>query len=677
MIPKLLPSPEQGNDFWPLPPDYFDLTEDGRRIARVNACKMWTIDFRDIATYLYPDVPSLSTDQQNSVLAYRASIFAAAVNFFDQHYLIPDHEDDFDPLFYDDTPLPSPEGHSLILWNFGRYRRNAIVCARGYAKSTLVRKANLLRMISRPAYSIMYATSTHDNAMSCAEIVRGQCFTNRRIQDDFSPEIEFEGRIRPARGESSSGIERFQLNNGSWHRSISAEARQRGGRARRYVLDDPEYDFHASTSAEVRKSFMAQLLFKVIRPMVARGGAGVDWIGTFVSPRHYLWHAMKTQPNPVTGLHEAVDDRFEYWARLIIPAGYEDPKTGDLKSVWTDMWPSSRAERLELAREDPSFLEKDSLEELREEMREAFPGEYLCKPGASEGGAFPALTEDKHGYTYSKVDELFMSRPFESKTLIHFTRAGTPITMTLCDFLKRCSLFITLDTSYTSESTSDYKACMLMAHFGEFNELFALDAWAARAREPVLVTAAFQMADRWRCRLLAPEVVRESKTLYDALRSVVLTRAKDTMNLETLPGVRKLNPGTISKPDRIANALTLRLDHGLIKLPLYLRNRRPWSMLFDQIEGFNNELADCGLENDDMIDVLAMHQLVVSGRAIRPLAELDKPSNPLTEIKNGNLIDPGTGIPHAAHLSREELTEALAYARHSSLELRDSDRSNA
>lgn len=660
-----LPTPDPtGNPLWPLPPDYADLTVEGQRQARVAVCRAWHAPFADLAAHLFPDTyPSLTAAQQSAVLDFRATLFAHAVIFFDRYYLMPDPDDDFNPLFYDDDPLPSPHGHTAILWNFGRYRRNLVTCARGFAKSTLVRKASILRLVSRPAYSIMYATSTHDNAMACAEIVRSQCFQNRRIQDDFGPEPEFGGRIRPARGESGTGLERFQLNNGSHHRAISAEARQRGGRARRYVLDDPEYDYHASTSPEVRKQFMDQLLFKIIRPMVARAGAGVDWINTFVSRRHFAWHAMRTQIDPATGRTVAADDRFEYWARLLIPAGWEDPTTGELRSAWPEMWPATRADRLAMAASDPSYLDKDSLEELRNEMRDAFTAEYLCRPGAIDGGAFPPLTVADHGYTISSIDAAFSDRPWDSSAVLSWRRGGTPVSMPVRDFLRRCTTFITLDTSYTAEATSDYKVCCLMAHFGESNELFVLDLWASRCREPVLVEAAFRMADRWRCRLLAPEVIRESKSLYDALRAVVLTRAKDALNLDTLPAVRRINPGSIRKEDRIANALTLRADHGLIKFPLYLRDRRPWSMLFDQYEQFNPELDGGGLDHDDCLDCVAMHQLVVSGRAVRPLPAGSAPASPIDLIASGRFTDPDTHLPVAASLTRDHYGAAIVAAR--------------
>jgi hypothetical protein len=88
------------------------------------------------------------------------------------------------------------------------------------------------------------------------------------------------------------------LNNGSWLRLLSASSKQRGGRPRRYRLDDPEYDPKSSTPMSVLRAYMDELLFKIVIPMVTRPDTGVDWVGTFVSKRHYLWHAMQTDETP-------------------------------------------------------------------------------------------------------------------------------------------------------------------------------------------------------------------------------------------------------------------------------------------------------------------------------------------------------------------------------------------
>ena len=142
--------PQENNPFYPLPPDYPELSEDGQRKARVNACRLWT-----------------TKDKTQKEIA---ESFAASMRFFDLYYLHADQSVDFDPLFYDDSPLETPTFHYDILKQWAASPRNICIAPRGSAKSFLVRKACLLRMISRSMFTILYATSTNDNARGTGSV---------------------------------------------------------------------------------------------------------------------------------------------------------------------------------------------------------------------------------------------------------------------------------------------------------------------------------------------------------------------------------------------------------------------------------------------------------------------------------------------------------------------------
>ena len=227
---KRIPTRDEGNDNYPLPSDYDQLTKDGQRLARVNACRQWLLSEDDISR--------------------RGDNLVSSVWWFDRYYLWPDDEADVNPLFYDDQPLETPDFHWVLLRQWAGYRMTAAVAPRGSAKSFLNCKDMLLRMVTRPAYSFVYATSTHPNAREVGERIKRQLIHNQRIHDDFAP--EFDGRIVPRRGEGSFSTEHMILNNGSWLRLLSASSKQRGGRPRRYRLDDPEYDPKSSTPMSVR-----------------------------------------------------------------------------------------------------------------------------------------------------------------------------------------------------------------------------------------------------------------------------------------------------------------------------------------------------------------------------------------------------------------------------------------
>lgn len=598
---KRIQTKDEGNALYPLPPDYQDLTTDGQRQARVNACRQWLLEYENA---------SLLQD------AYVASLW-----FFDAYYLWPDHEVGFNPVFYDDEPVQSADFHWIIARQWISNRKNISIAPRGGAKSYLIRKDIMLRMLSC-TYSFVYATSTHPNCRDTGDSVKRQYLFNDRILHDWSPEMP-EGRIAPRRNEGSFSTERMVLMNGSWIRFMSAQSRQRGIRVRRYKLDDPEYDPKASTSMSTLRDYMEELLFKIVRPMVTRPNTGVDWIGTYISKRHYLWHAMQQEEGP-EGL-AARDPRFNRWARLHIPAALED-ETGSLVSCWETMWPATIRNRKAMALMDRRYENADSLEELRLELGTAvFNSEMMGKPGDSTDSFFK-LDQDvrgRHAYWFTDVDDRVQTDPLHSVTRINWyettTDPDTKETKTtlqsalLREFLASVRLFITADTSYSSKKDSDFKVALLHA-INNNNDLFAFDLWAGQCAESKLIRAIFAMCDLWRVPSIHPEVVKESVSLFNSLMQIVVTRATDIAGTSFLPSVRPIRPGLVQKTDKIAGGLLFRFEHNKIKLPLWRRMTGQWRRLFDQIDEFNPDVQDGGLEKDDHLDTLAMSQFVLKGR---------------------------------------------------------------
>lgn len=636
---KKIQSREDGNPNYPLPADYDDLTEDGQRMARVNACRQWLIPEENLET--------------------RGNNLVASVWWFDRYYLWPDDEADFNPLFYDDTPLETPDFHWVLLRQWASYRLTAAVAPRGSAKSYLNCKDMLLRLITRPAYSFVYATSTHPNAREVGERIKRQLIHNERINDDFSPEYDG-NRIVPRRGEGSFSTEHMILNNGSWLRLLSASSKQRGGRPRRYRLDDPEYDPKSSTPMSVLRAYMSELLFKIVIPMVTRPDTGVDWVGTFVSKRHYLWHAMQLDDTPEG--QRAKDPRFNRWSRLVIPAAIEE--NGSMMSCWPDMWPTTREERMKLAVTRPRFKESLSLEEIRETIGSAnFASEYLASPGDGEGAFFGDLDDVKHGWWFEEIDDR-LDQPLATTTYICWhERRGDELSlqrMPLPEFLRSyVRTFITADTSHTSGKDSDFKVCCLMAVSPQ-NDLFVLDLWARQGQESELVRGIFEMADRWKCPTVHPESVRQGVSLYNALSSIVSTRANDMAGVEHLPKIVKLNPGISEKQDKIAG-LQFRFEHGKIKLPLWRRDQLPWRHLFDQIESFNPEAQDGGLEKDDCLDAVAMSQFILKGR-LSKAGPAAAQKTLFERLRDGDFVEGGMHIGEGLdinQLSASQINEIL------------------
>ena len=619
---RRIPTRSEGNELFPLPPDYMELSNDGQREARVNACRQWLVPVT---------TPQDKTDR-----------FIGSMLFFDHWYLCPDEEDDFNPMFYDEDPVPLPDGHLGIYKEWATNRASIAIAPRGFAKSNCIRKSILLQMLTRPGYSFIYATSTNDNAKQTGQIIKTQFQQNSRIFDDWSPEFD-DNRIVPRRGEASFGIELMYLKNGSWFRAISSESRQRDGRPRCYVLDDPEYDPRASTSMSVLRSYMDTLLFKVVMPMITRPGTSLRWLATFVSRRHYAWYAMETQETE-KGTRSR-DSRFDHWSRMIIKAAYKD--TSDkLISCWPEMWPVDREQK----ENDPRLKERISLEEIREQIGSAnFASEYMADPGASEDAFFPELDES-HSWWLTSVDASYGLNPRDSSTLMNWKGLdGNTKKMPMSDFLKESWLFMTVDTSWTSTGDSDFKVCTVMAATPD-NELFVIDTWGGQCDENTLIKHIFEIADKWKVPSIHPEVVRQSIALYQNLDSLVKQRATEMFDVAHMPKIVPLKVGMVSKTTRIA-ALQFRFENGLIKLPLERRMDRHWSMLFDQIEQFNPEVADGGLAKDDHIDTISMSGNILKGRISRPTYDVEDERTPEEHIIEGDFTDKA-GIPWAYRLQK-------------------------
>ena len=630
------------NILYPLPADYATLTEDGQRLARLNACRQWLLPTED--------------------MKQRAIDFISSLNFFEKYYLWPDPDTDFNPLFFDDEPVTTPLGHYSIYKEWATSRSSLVVAPRGFAKSSCIRKSILLQMLTRPAFSFIYATSSHDNAQQTSQIIKTQFTDNARIFNDFAPDFPDE-RIIPRRGEASFGLEMMYLKNGSWLRAISASSKQRGGRPRCYVLDDPEYDARASTSMAVLRDYVDQLLFKIILPMLTRPDTSVRWLATFVSRRHYAWHAMQTEQTSEGP--RAQDPRFEFWSRMLLDSEYE--KDGKLHSCWPEMWPLNR----ETKKLNPKLKNRLSLEEIQERVgRSVYLAEYRGRPGESGENFFPQMTREAHGWWLSDVDEDFGLQPYNSKAEIHWeskNQDGQAVQRSrpISEFIQESRLFMSIDTSFTHGTDSDYKVCTVMAATPE-NCLFVLDMWAGKTPENELVRNVFRLADKWRIPTIHPEVIRESASLYQQLEALVRQRATEMTGTTHLPRVVPLRVGMMQKEGKIST-LMFRFEHGLIKMPLWRRMEKPWRELFDQIEQFNPEAKNGGLAHDDHLDTVSMSTIIMRFR-IPKVGGPDADKETYMELmKRGELQD-GNGVPHLAHLdfsklSAEDVDHLLVYKK--------------
>ena len=599
---KRIPFPWEGNPLYPLPADYDTLTVAGQRQARVCASRQWLIPAAEMP--IHPDLPPL---------ALVGDAAAASHHFFDHFYLHADPADDFDPFYYDDSPLPSADFHYDLVRMWAMYRQCLAIAPRSSAKSTLVKTDTIKRLVTAPAYSVVYCTLVHKNALLRSEQMRDQCYNNRRINDDFGP--EYGGPLRPSKHENSTGVELFYLRNKAWLQPISSEGRQRGLRPRRYRLDDPEHDEKVSTSMINVREYMDRLVNRVIMPMVIMKGRGFDWTATHVSKRHYSWHAMSMVDTP-DGPRPR-DPRFSQWARYHIQQLRTNPTTGKPESCWPHAWPVDDEEkaRLNLA---PDTM---TIADVRRSMGErAWLAEAQGQPGDSEERCFPLLSEreDDFDFWLTDIDATFETNPRGSSSRAHFRvrksdGALETLSLPFSELLRRGNLFACSDYSYTSNSASDYKTCVVMLHDPVTNVLLILDGWAAQCGKDKAIRECFSLCARWRVPALFIEHVKGSITFFNEMLDIVRTKGPEHLGLDWLPAIKPLKVGTEPKEQKI-ESLSFRFEHLLIKLPRHLRHKPFFEHLAAQIEGFNPEAQNGGLEHDDCLDTVAMSKFVLKGR---------------------------------------------------------------
>jgi hypothetical protein len=641
MTPRFIPSSVSPLSQWGLPEDYAALTVDGQRLARVNACLQYT------SGALHPH--------------QRADAFTRAVHFFDAWYLTPevaaDGEVVFDPYFYEGPWLPAPPLHDLFHRALISQKFSAGVGPRGFAKTYSISKESLLLMLTQPAFRISYATSTNDLTETFGGRQKHQIEFNKRLNDDFGP--LWGGALKSARGSGAWGMTHFDLTNRSGLFCTSAESRQRGMRPMVYYLDDPEYDPKQSTSMELVRQNAEILIFRIAMPMVIRARARMSWRGTFVSKQHLLWHALQVRTDE-HGNEVPATPEFGEWYRIIVPLLLDNPD-GTQRSAWPHNFPVDAAERAALGLDAETL----TIPEIRKRLGEAvFQAEMLANPGDSGIAYFGGMSEELHGWWLEDVDSL--ASPLQSTGFLCFRRLGAPVRVALRNLHREgFRIYCVGDTAYTDTATSDYKAVGVFA-VSPYGEVFVLDLHAGKEPTPMFAATTLRMAAKWQASAIYSEKVRGGSVFLDTLR----THIRDSLipgreMLSHVPSVIGYPTGLADKGSRIAGNLTVRFEQGLIKMPLRWAGRPPWSLLFEQVRGFNPYARNCGLANDDCINILgdACSPDILRGIPSMPF----KPSAPTplhALMQRGELINPKTGEPYLMDalpsMTREDFAATLA-----------------
>jgi hypothetical protein len=281
---KAIIFPREGNEFWPLPPDYPTLTAEGQRLARINAC-------------------SIRDTPENAMVAWST---------FRELYLLPEEGEGFDPGFYMPPIYPSPTGHySLVKW-LHMFDNIAVEAPRGWAKSTGKRSILLWKMLTEPRIQVNNILAKDDFVLEDTFRIKMQLEENERIVADF-------GDQKRDRGSGLWTGHALTLQNGTIYRAVPIEGKLRGLRG--YVfLDDVEYDEGGPRSSEKLEALKERII-KVMLPMMD-AGCKIVILGTYLGQRSFLYHVVGTDEDARFKSVEQGGD----WFKVHIPAEDESGK---------------------------------------------------------------------------------------------------------------------------------------------------------------------------------------------------------------------------------------------------------------------------------------------------------------------------------------------------------------
>lgn len=598
--------PKEGNPLYPLPPDYNELTEDGRRLARVNAMSLRdTVEDRVIAWTCLRDWYLLRMPQG---MWYKPPVFP-------------------------DCPL-----HYAMIHDLHAYGRSVQVFPRSFGKSIKIDEFCALSLLTLPFFRISLIKSNYKFAEKSVLQIK-KLLSWEGIIEDF-------GYLKPKKGHGKWSNDYLVLANGAEIMATSVMSPQLGPHPNIWIMDDAEFDPKMRVSPALLTENTANLLQEQLIPQLDEGCSG-HIVGTLNTVRMLIYRMARTP--------ESEDPTLAYWHRVIY-AAYDE--RGNL--TWPEKFSEERLEAMRgemtpsayaaAVLNQPSTnrdrclvlhprLSSWAIENQDEEYRTA-----PLKSNATLVSWKSASSSDSSGSTDGPVEKV--SRPFGQT-------------------IQRMYRVVLVDPCKNPGPGSDYAALLVVGHerSADYSDtLWLLDIVVARLDRNRIIEEAWNLALKWRCRVIGCEATSGFQhNLAERMKAEVHSRAEfegyaPRVFPVTYHGDQKKDKGT-----RIADALIWRFEQNRVKCPHWMRHQPGWRDLFYQIENFTDDLKL--LPHDDAIDALAMWHYVIklpgnysAGKDLpdeRDLVEL---------LKSGEFFVPGTRIPICAVLPPDLQTREVRFA---------------
>ena len=586
--------PKIGNQQWPLPADYGpDMTAEGRRLARINACRMFVGPEEAVASWAW----------------------------FKHWYLEPDENTGYDPAFYDPPFKASPPLHYSLVRNWWNYEYMALCWPRGYAKTTTKKAMLLWLACSAGNYKVLSVLATDDFCTSEMSSLKTHLMENPRIRDDF-------GNLRGPRGTGIWNNHDFELSNGFKMMARSIKSAKRGIRANWIVLDDAERDETTEGGVQEARRQKRKELTQVIVPMM-KPGSKISYIGTLIqqSLLHHIIEEDSGDEDSTKGRFRSIDNGGQWYKQHV---GAIDAAG---RSLWSQMY------------------NLDYLMKRREVMGEAnFQTEMLNIPSSEEAPLF-VIESPKHEYWIEDgIDPSVQDSPFEGTTKVCYYDGDTVVRRPYGEWLAGMYRAITVDYAYAMKQDSDFCA-VVVTGIDNQGRIWVLDCWQGKVPSARLADTVFVMARKWRCATIGVEAVAAQMEVYERVKDYFESR---TMSDDWGPSVYPIKyPAGVSKESRISG-LEPRFVRGLIKLPKHRRMSGAFMELYRQIAGFTGEPR--ALRHDDLLDALSMVRSMAGSRGGTLGSGKSTPVTPEELLAEGHTTIPGTGVSLAGLVGTSSLT---------------------
>ncbi len=542
--------PRKNNPYFPLPSDYWDagMTEEGRRLARVNAAG----------------------------LTGRPDLDVAAWHFFRETYLVPRG-----PAWYRTGYTQSPPSHFQWVRDWSTHDMLVHAAPRGTCKTTVNLEEVLRRMVTTPYWECALFLATQQFCGDRLGRLMGEIDNNEGLFNDF-------GQLKAKRG---SGVwnrgSRMDLTNGASCRAIPITGASLGVRpSGLIVLDDVEKsDDLVQTPSDLRENF-EKFFFNAIYPMARSPGFNIPIriIGTLYNRRMFIYWLYTTDDSRIK----------EFWSRTLMNVIDMD------WSVMNEEWQVLEKRRLGVAVFNAQYMNDPGTDADRVLAIHPELNTYWLED--VDDAAFNDFSNSKAIVVTHCLKGHFKTEAGDDlpvPIVQHREWAGVVAGM---------RRFITVDSSRTTTPTSDFSVVHVMGFENSHEHrdtLYSLDIWVGRVRPEELLRQVYRMALKWDVRLIGVEAYPIMAEFYERVKDNLPEMYGVN---ETIPRVIPLKfPPKMAKEDKIMQ-MEWRFRHFRMKLPVDRRELPGYARLFYEVENFTEDMAL--LDHDDAIDTLAMHQAI-------------------------------------------------------------------